>query len=322
MNVGKSAKKGSLHPKASRKQYPLIYHYGIAILVMCSLFFGWQTVTKEKPERALDPLYNPLPMPPTSTTSPRVGRGYRLMRELKPMNPVGKNLTRFGTFTPDDGYALVDSFHPDTVVYSIGVGYTVKFDEAIAARGFDVFMYDHTVSKPDLSSPRLHFFKTGICGSDCSDKRLKNIRDMLKDNGHQNKEHIIFKIDPEGIEMDVFEDIPESILNRFDQIVVEYHRITDAYEHFPAYSMERIIKIFKKLNRSHQVVHVHSCNAGNLDVVDGTPVPRVIEVTYLKREGNQFEKCTHSFPVEGLDLPTITSEYDHYLGHLGLIGDD
>ena len=71
------------------------------------------------------------------------------------------DLVRIG-HNNDGGYILLDDFKPGGIAYSFGISNDVSFDKDIASKGYDVFMYDHTIEglpKREKENPRFHFFR-------------------------------------------------------------------------------------------------------------------------------------------------------------------
>ena len=57
--------------------------------------------------------------------------------------------------------------------------------------------------------------------------------------------------------------------------------------------------------KDHQVFHIHCCNCrGLLDLGGENPTCEVIEVSYIKKEGNQFKKDESIYPIKGFDYQT------------------
>ena len=76
---------------------------------------------------------------------------YRRCREiinlLSPMDVEGVGYVRVGGDN-DGGYVMLDDFKRKIeAAYSFGIGSDVSWDEAMACRGIDVFMYDHTIEE-------------------------------------------------------------------------------------------------------------------------------------------------------------------------------
>ena len=127
---------------------------------------------------------------------------------------------------------------------------------------------------------------------------MKTLIDIMKENGHLEEKNMILKMDIEGNEWEVLQEITPDILNKFKYITMELH-ISDSKinENYDLY-----LECLKKLMKDHQVFHIHCCNCGKLlDLGGGNPICKVIEVSYIKREGNQFKKDESIYPIKGLD---------------------
>ena len=56
----------------------------------------------------------------------------------------GFDLVRTGKHY-DGGYIMLDDFHAGDIAYSFGICDDVSWDKDMASRGYDIFMYDHTI---------------------------------------------------------------------------------------------------------------------------------------------------------------------------------
>ena len=132
----------------------------------------------------------------------------------------------------------------------------------------------------------------------------KNINNF-NDNDHTNLSfltdlynNIFLKMDIEGGEYQWLSQIEETRLNKFKQIVIEFHGITDNGWCCPYINK---VKCLEKLLQTHYIVHAHGNNYGH--VVNN--IPNVIELTYVRKD------CFHSipelnstpFPISNLDFP-------------------
>lgn len=69
---------------------------------------------------------------------------YRLLlQEIKVVNPIGKTFCRIGR-DYDGGYLMLNVFHGN-IAYSFGINDDVSWDEDVANRGYEVYLYDHTI---------------------------------------------------------------------------------------------------------------------------------------------------------------------------------
>jgi hypothetical protein len=241
-------------------------------------------------------------------------RALTIMKYFAPKNVVGKNLIRLGR-AYDGGYVMVDDFGKCNAAYSFGISQDVSWDLDIARRGIDVFMYDHTIKNLPLKNEHFHFFKTGICGTCGEDANLKTLEEILTENGHMTNQNLVLKIDVEGAEWEAFSKTPSEIIENFSQIAVEFHGVDDVYDEN---KFNTILSVLKKLNVTHQVVHVHANNYGTFNVIGGVPLPNTFEVTYLRRRDNQFVPSYKCYPVQDLDMPCKPDTAELFLGFYGM----
>jgi len=232
---------------------------------------------------------------------------------LTPMDPDGAAFVRVGR-DHDGGYVMVDRLQPDIVeaAYGFGIATDTSWDEAIAARGIDVYMFDHTIKVLPAGLPRCRAFATGITGRR-KGPALRTLSELLAEHGHAASRRLIMKMDVEGSEWDVFDEAASEVLDQFSQIVVEYHDLTAAV--YSAALLEKVRGVLTKLNRTHQSVHVHA-NGLRLPLWVGPLVlPDILEVTYVRRtdwEG-RLSPSRRLFPTD-LDMPSDEGSPDIYLG--------
>ena len=114
----------------------------------------------------------------------------------------------------------------------------------------------------------------------------------------------------EGAEWDVFDHASADTLGRFKQVICEFHGLTQLRD---SRWSERAERVLLKLSSTHPPVHVHGNNFGAFNVVEGVPIPDVLEVTYARRSAYSFEPSKECFPTE-LDRPNCPDLADIYLG--------
>ena len=69
---------------------------------------------------------------------------------------------------------------------------------------------------------------------------------------------LALKIDCEGCEWDVLEQLPETHLTRFKTITGEFHLLANEAMH------EQILRVMEKLKKHFRIVHTHGCNCREL----------------------------------------------------------
>lgn len=202
---------------------------------------------------------------------------------LRPKTSSELKLKRFGS-TYDGGYILASYLLDKTsAFYSYGIGDNAQFDDSLCQNNIPGYLYDHTISK----NP-----------SKCLKNKLKNealssqsILNHLKQNGHQNNNDLLLKMDVEGAEYEFLQNIAEETLNQFNQIVMEIHDVIN--------DKPESINIFQKLEKNHTLVHIHSNNHGK--IFDG--LPNTLEVTYVRNDliPNDCQPTNLTYPIKGLD---------------------
>ena len=247
----------------------------------------------------------------------------RVMKLLRPMDVVKerwlfrRNEGSYGFVRRgrrnDGGYVMVDDGVRDGIAYSFGISDDVSWDIDMAALGFEIYQYDHTVSKPPAHDPRFHFFQHGIAHENSPDGVFLSIPEIMARAGHNERDDIVLKMDIEGAEWAVFSSLSRGILNRFSQIVVELHRLTQIGN---AETAREVVGVLERLNRSHQCVHVHANNWGWIGLLGGVLLPDTLEVSYVRRAGHRFIPTDRVFPTK-LDMPCNPGTPDYFLGALG-----
>ena len=233
----------------------------------------------------------------------------RLKQVLKIKKAKDMSLVRVGLQERDGGYLMLNSVAScGNVAYSFGICNDVSWDSTMAGLGYDVYMYDHTIEKLPYELPKFHFYKEGISGKDEQDSPLKTLDYYIKKNGHSENNNMILKMDVEGAEWDFLETVNSNTLQKFDQIVFELHNIVQAGWG------DRILDLLTKLNKTHQLVHLHGNNSGYLITIDNQIFPNVLEATYVLKDKYQFvEDAEISLPLPA-DAPNDIGRPDVVLG--------
>lgn len=208
---------------------------------------------------------------------------------IAPKKVIGKNRILLGTKS-DGCYVLLDDFKDIKIAYSFGIANMIQFDTELANRGIDVYMYDHTINRLPYTHPKFHWKKIGICGKNEINEQLKTLEQLMIENRHTSEKNMIFKIDVEHWEWNVINDLKDEILYQFKYILIEYHFTNIEQEEQLYYN------VLKKINKSHQAFYFR-CNRRN-EIVKfrNNRLCKFLEVSYIIREGNKFEKDDSVYP--------------------------
>lgn len=230
------------------------------------------------------------------------------------MLPVGIQLKRYGKIY-DGGYIMADDFKDIRTAYSFGISDDVSWDKDIADKGIKIFQFDPTINNLPENHPNFIFIKKGVYGgndfrllpraNNYSFDTLKNFVNTYSPSDN----NLILKMDVEGYE---YESLLESrdILHRFKQITLEFHFLTA-----PMWA-NLFCQISSILSQTHQLIHVHANNAGDIVTISGHSVSAVMEFTYLRKDDYAFKKSQLCHPM-ALDMPNIPDRQQVLLGYLG-----
>ena len=250
--------------------------------------------------------------PTTLRASTTFKRCAEIVSLLSPLDVKDKSYVRVGK-DYDGGYVMLDDFGSGKIeaAYSFGIGADASWDEDMANRGFEVFMYDHTIDRLPAQHSRFHFKKIGVTGHK-KEGDLRALPELISENGHAACSNLIMKMDVEGHEWEVFAETPSGVLNQFCQFVVEFHNLTNA-----AYdpNCRFMIEVLNKINATHQCVHLHANGGGVPLWIGGLVIPALLEVTYIRRRDVEGALIPNErqFPT-AIDHPTFKGWPDIYLG--------
>lgn len=208
-------------------------------------------------------------------------RALNFIQYLFVKNVVGKEIIRVGSYD-DGGYSMLDDFSNISAAYGVGVGNNWSWDLDLASRGIDVLMFDPSINKPNLNNSHLKFYPIGLSSDNGLKKNYMNLEELLKLDNNLNKKNLILKMDIEGSEWEVLYKLRPSVLEKFSQIVIEFHWLDEILTSTERYNMG--ISVMEKLNKTHQLIWIHGNNLHPLQLFGSVPIPVVFEVTYVKRE--------------------------------------
>jgi hypothetical protein len=214
---------------------------------------------------------------------------------------LGYKKIRIGNNSADGGYILLNDFNNIKIAYSFGLGSEISFEKELADRGIDVFMYDHTIDKLPFENSKFHWEKIGLCGKNISEN-MTTLPELIKENGHSNKENMILKLDIESYEWDALQDLPFNILRKFKYIVGEFHIFnSDEYQYY---------NILKKIQVTHQIFHIHCNNCGGFIDFNGLKICNLLEISFIQKKGYNFTIDNNYYPIEGLDIKNCKNRGD------------
>lgn len=194
----------------------------------------------------------PLAPEPAGDAAARIRR--ELFAELQPVRIGACELARFGE--PNDGGYLLcaNLLGGATAAYSYGIsGYDGWGCEVSRKLRVPVHQYDcFDLERPACQGGETRFHEACIASRafvDESQRRFDTLEHHLAANGHATA-RVVVKMDVEGAEWESFLSAPDNVLERIDQLVVEFHGTAD----------EKYVAAIRRLKRFFHVAHLHFNN--------------------------------------------------------------
>lgn len=223
--------------------------------------------------------------------------------QLVPYN-LGVPLCRVGGGR-DGGYLVPDDFEGIRHCFSPGVADTASFESALCKRGITSFLADYSVPGPPSDLPVCDFVKKFV-GAVNSDHVMTLDRWIEEKCPDVTAGDLILQMDIEGAEYETLLATSVGTLRRFRMIVLELHKLN----HLDNRLYFRLVNAaMQKLLEHFEVAHLHPNNAGGMTRIAGLDIPRVAEITLLRKD-----RVITKSPVQGLpnslDVPNIMNQRD------------
>jgi hypothetical protein len=220
----------------------------------------------------------------------------RLLEELRTVGLKNCTLGRFGSLN-DGGYLLCENLIADVAsTYSYGVGPEDEFACELSARSsLPVHRYDCSDSPPPTCDPGkliVHNACAGPRRETVKSRVFDTLSNQIAANGDTGK-RLIMTMDVEGAEWETLMATPDAVLERIDQLPIEFHGVNEA----------RFLEVILKLKRQFHLVNLnfnnYSCTA------DAAPLPGwAFQALFVnKRVGVMDAEATVPAPRSMLNAP-------------------
>lgn len=195
----------------------------------------------------------------------------RPVRTQFPLIRIGGNGDG-GYLVPDDLYGLQGCFSP-------GVAQTATFEKEMIDRGVPCFLADASVESAPISGPLVRFDKKYLGVVD--DESTMTIDRWLELYTPDGNKDLLLQMDIEGWEWPVLLNASSESLRRFRVIVIELHDLDKLLDKIGFLIMGSVLD---RLLREFFVVHNHPNNDGGLVRKRDIELPRVLEITFHRKD--------------------------------------
>jgi len=174
----------------------------------------------------------------------------------------------------DGGYTVCDEpelgWQKDNcTLFSFGIASDDTFESALSERyGCEVHEFDPTVngSDGDAASELVHFHKVGCWSHKTNLKGIGPVDSIenLVHLYHKRNTRLSLKIDVEGSEWETFPAVPDSLLDRVDQLVLEIHTNNGGWDPYALcyrFSVtSSMVQTLQRLREKFYLFHYHANN--------------------------------------------------------------
>jgi hypothetical protein len=176
-----------------------------------------------------------------------------LIKKLRPQN-CGKEMLRIGG-KGDGGYLIPDDLKGVGYCFSPGVNTVSDFENELADLGIKCFLADYSVEGPPIARPDFTFDKKFLGSSERGNFiTLASWKDKyIKEYGGD----LILQMDIEGWEYEVILNTPDSLLDQFRIMAIEFHYLDWLFDPF---AFRFLSSSFEKILHHFHVAHIHPNN--------------------------------------------------------------
>lgn len=187
----------------------------------------------------------------------------------------------------DGAYLIPDDLQGIRACFSPGVNNTKSFEDELAITyGIACHLCDYTSDLEALETPLIEFmqtFRKKWLDIDHGQDSI-TLDEWVEEECPDPEGDLLLQMDIEGAEYRNLLACKQSTLNRFRIIAIELHRLDSANdsEEFE----NELGPLLRRLDNSHICVHAHPNNCCGEVTIEGSGlvIPRVIELTFLRRD--------------------------------------
>ncbi len=218
------------------------------------------------------------------------------------------NKVRLGNLN-DGGYVITHLLGGYDCYISAGVSdeesFSRDFINLYKMNIYNSYAFDGTISEyPRRYTDKINFVRKNI--SPFLTQNTANLSNLIS-----MYNNIFLKMDIEGSEYPWILSLSREQLTKFKQITIEFHGINDDSW---GTNFNDKVTCFKKLSETHYPIHIHGNNYSGTTMVNGLPIPDVVEITYINKIFVNKQLLPNKMPLPcKIDRPNCSSKPDFNL---------
>jgi hypothetical protein len=226
------------------------------------------------------------------------------------VHDLGYDLIRVGC-NGDGGYLVPNILNQISYCFSPGVGGIVNFENDLQKRGIKCFLADSTVQDPSNKIEKYDFIKKNInIFNDSNNITLESwINQKLKKNKKKvgKINNLMLQMDIEGDEIPILLNIKKEIIKKFKIMIIEFHNFEFLGNNF---SIKIYKQVFEKILKDFDIAHIHPNNCCGFKRIFNYDIPRVMEITFLRKDISKFKKKIKNKLPHALDFKCVNYKKD------------
>ena len=190
----------------------------------------------------------------------------------------------------DGGYLVPDDLEGVAACFSPGVDNRATFETSVIERGIPCYLADASVDRAPIKGDLVHFSKNflGVTNNETT----ITLDEWVNANKPGNDD-LILQMDIEGAEWPVLLNVSRDTLRRFRIVVIELH---DLERLMDKHAFIIIKSTLDRLLQDFYIVHNHPNNYGRTVRCHSLVIPRVLEMTLIRKDRVRSTEFAHTFP--------------------------
>lgn len=186
----------------------------------------------------------------------------------------------------DGGYCTPNVLSTIDAFFSPGYGGIKLFEDDLQKWKIETFICDGGFQFINDLKTSQNFTPKYLSTFD-SDEFI-SLETWIRDSNFRNSSNLGLQMDIEGAEYEILSAINYQILRRFKLLLIEFHDLDLLF--VSQAQIQKLKNIVYKISQSHYLVHVKSNNAGGSINVNGYAFPKVLELSFIRKELANFSE--------------------------------